>query len=82
MFDETVMWSIPLQDRIRDLSHKQDQPGAPDQNQPTPTIEMFDFKAKFAEAKATAKVSIIIIWQLNLHMAASYVCLTLLCRQI
>lgn len=42
-----------IQETIKDLQSKQAEAG---QKEATPTIETFDFKAKFAETKAYAKV--------------------------
>lgn len=44
-----------FQESIRELQSKQAEAG---QKEATPTIETFDFKAKFAETKAYAKVCI------------------------
>ncbi len=45
---------IALQDQNRDLRTRQETETTPKAE--TPQIEMFDFKAKFAETKAHAKV--------------------------
>lgn len=42
-----------MKESIRELQSKQAEAG---QKEATPTIETFDFKAKFAETKAYAKV--------------------------
>ena len=49
-----IKYLIPSQDANRDLRNKV-ATSEGTKSQPTPTIEMFDFKAKFAETKATAK---------------------------
>ena len=45
---------VVLQESNRELRSQQEV--SPSQKMETPTIEMFDFKSKFAETKAHAKV--------------------------
>lgn len=60
-----------MKESIRELQSKQAEAG---QKEATPTIETFDFKAKFAETKAYAKVcySYLMFFHAKLYLICIY----------